>query len=66
MLNTVRAIVGQGKKIEFLEPVDISEGTEVLVTIIPTEEHRVWLKLSESCVNQIWDNDEDDTYEQLL
>ncbi len=66
MLNTIRAIVGRDKKIEFLEPVEIPDGTEVLVTIISEEEHDFWLKAGESSLAGIWNNAEDDVYGQLL
>jgi hypothetical protein len=64
MLNTVKAIVREGR-IELLEQLDIPEGTEVLVTI-PSDETEFWLKASESSLGSIWDNLEDDVYEQLL
>ena len=63
MLNTIRAIVREGK-IELLEDVDIPEGTEVLVT--PLVETEFWLKASESSLGSVWDNEEDDVYATLL
>ena len=63
-MNTVKAIVREGR-IELLEQLDIPEGTEVLVTI-PSDETEFWLKASESSLGSIWDNLEDDVYEQLL
>jgi Protein of unknown function DUF104. len=63
MLNTIRAVVREGK-IELLEEVEIPEGTEVLVT--PLIEDEFWLKASESSLNSIWDNSEDDVYAELL
>lgn len=62
-MNTVKAIVKEGK-IELIEQVDIPEGTEVLVTIL-SEDAGFWLSASESSLAQIWDNKEDDVYEQL-
>lgn len=62
MLNTIRAVVREGR-IELLEEVDIPEGTEVLVT--PLIETEFWLKASESSINSIWDNSEDDVYAEL-
>jgi predicted DNA-binding antitoxin AbrB/MazE fold protein len=64
MLNTVKAIVREGK-IELLEQVDIPEGTEVLVTIL-SDEAEFWLRAGESSLTSVWDNKEDDVYEQLL
>ena len=66
MLNTVRAVVRDNKKIELLEPVDVPAGTEVLVTILPGSDEAFWLKSSETALKKIWDNKEDDVYEQLL
>ena len=63
MLNTIRAVVREGK-IELLENVEIPEGTEVLVT--PLVESEFWLKASESSLNSVWDNEEDDVYATLL
>lgn len=64
MMNTVKAIVREGR-IELLEPVEIPEGTEVLVTIL-SDETEFWLGASGSSLAAVWDNEEDDVYEQLL
>ncbi len=64
MLNTVRAIVREGR-IELLEHVNLPEGVEVLVTIL-SEEEQFWMEASESSLGTIWNNVEDDIYEQLL
>ena len=64
MLNTVKAVVREGK-IELLEKVDLPEGAEVLVTIL-TDEEQFWIEASENSLSTIWDNKEDDIYEQLL
>jgi predicted DNA-binding antitoxin AbrB/MazE fold protein len=64
MMNTVKAIFKEGR-IELLEQVDIPEGTEVLVTILSDEEE-FWLRASEPSLASVWDNEEDDIYEQLL
>ena len=64
MMNTVKAIIREGR-VELLEEVDIPEGTEVLVTIL-SEEAEFWLRASESSLALVWDNAEDDVYEQLL
>ncbi|MCI0489800.1 MAG: antitoxin family protein [Blastocatellia bacterium] len=64
MSNTIKAVVREGK-IELLEPVDIPEGTEVLVTVL-SDDARFRLRASESSLGPIWDNGEDDIYERLL
>ncbi len=65
MLKTIWAIVNQGK-IELLEKVNIPEGTRVLITLLPDEEDDFWLNTSQSSIDSIWDNTEDDIYAQLL
>jgi hypothetical protein len=64
MLNTVRAIVKEGK-IELLEEMDIPEGTEVLVTPL-IDETDYWLKVSRPALDSVWDNVDDDVYSKLL
>jgi hypothetical protein len=64
MLNTVRAIVKEGK-IELLEEIDIPEGTEVLVTPL-IDETDYWLKVSRPALDRVWDNADDDVYAKLL
>jgi hypothetical protein len=65
MLSTVWAIVREGK-IELLEPVDLPEGTKMLVMLLPDDETQFWLHVSQSSLAPIWDNLEDDVYAQLL
>jgi len=64
MLNTIKAIMREGR-IELLEQVDIPEGAEVLVTVL-SDEADFWLRASESSLASVWDNEEDNIYEQLL
>lgn len=64
MLNTVRAIIRDGK-VELLERIDAPEGTELLVTIL-SDETQFWTGVSQVSLSSIWDNAEDDRYEQLL
>ncbi|PYU93166.1 MAG: hypothetical protein DMG08_10935 [Acidobacteria bacterium] len=65
MLNTVWAVVREGK-IEVLEPLDLPEGTRVLVTVLSEEDPQFWLNSSQSALDRVWDNNEDDVYAQLL
>jgi hypothetical protein len=65
MLNTVRAVVRKGK-IEFLEHVDLPEGAKVLVTLLPDDDSRFWLNASQTALDTVWGNPEDDVYAQLL
>lgn len=65
MLSTVRAIV-RDSKIELLEPIILPDGLQVLVTILSEDEQTFWQDASESALLQVWDNDEDDIYAELL
>ena len=65
MLNTVRAVVRKGK-IELLEQIDVADGTELLVTILPDDEPQFWLGCSQTALDRIWDNPEDNAYGELL
>ena len=64
MQERIRAVVNEGR-IEPLEKLDMPDGTEVLVTALSKGED-FWLKASESSLNAIWDNPEDDVYAELL
>ena len=61
---TIRAIVRHGK-IELLDDVEIPEGTEVVITPV-TDESEYWVNASESTLDSVWDNPEDDVYGELL
>ena len=64
MQERIRAVVNEGR-IEPLEKLDMPDGTEVLVTALSKGED-FWLKASESSLNAIWDNPEEDVYAELL
>jgi hypothetical protein len=63
-MQNIRAIV-RGGRIELLEEVKIPEGTEVLITPL-LDENNFWLNASESSLDSVWDNAEDDVYAELL
>ena len=65
VLTTIRAVVRDGK-IELLEPVSLHEGVQVLVTVLSDEEQSFWQDASSSSLKQVWDNDQDDIYAELL
>lgn len=65
MLQTFIAKVQQGK-IELLESVELPEGAEVIVTLLPNNEAEFWRQTSQVSLDKVWDNTEDDIYEQLL
>jgi predicted DNA-binding antitoxin AbrB/MazE fold protein len=64
MQERIRAVVNEGR-IEPLEKLEVPDGTEVLITILSTNDN-FWLKAGESSLNAIWDNPEDDVYAELL
>ncbi len=65
MLKTLWATVRQGK-IELLELSELPEGAKVLVTLLPDEEAEFWLQASQTSLDTVWNNTEDDVYAQLL
>jgi hypothetical protein len=65
MLSTLWATVRNGK-IELLEQTDLPEGSKLLVTLLPEDENHFWLHASQSSLDTIWRNVEDDVYAELL
>lgn len=65
MLKTHWATVRQGK-VELLEPAELPEGVRVLVTVLSDDETDFWLQASQTSLDAVWDNAEDDIYAQLL
>jgi predicted DNA-binding antitoxin AbrB/MazE fold protein len=65
MSKTLRAVIHEGR-IEPLEPVDLPEGSKVLVTLLRDEEAEFWAEVSQASLDAIWANSEDDVYAQLL
>ena len=66
MFNTLKAVVRENK-IELLEKVNIPEGTKVLVTLVTDiDEPQFWRNASQISLDAVWNNTEDDVYEQLL
>ena len=65
MLNTIEAIVQNGQIIP-LEDVEIPNGTKALVTLLAEEENEFRLSASESSLDEIWNNEDDDVYAELL
>jgi hypothetical protein len=65
MLKTLWATIHQGK-IELLESTELPEGIRVLVTLLPDDEAEFWLEASQTSLDAVWDNNEDDVYVKLL
>lgn len=55
----------QEGKIELLEPVDFPQGADLLVTLLEDND-QFWVQASQPALDQVWDNDEDEVYAQLL
>ncbi len=65
MLTTLWATVRNGK-IELLDLTELPEGTKAIVTLIPDDETDFWSQSSQTSLDTIWDNAEDEVYAQLL
>ena len=66
MLQTVWAVIHDGK-IEPLEGIAFPEGAKVIVTLLPDEdEPPFWLAVSETSLNEVWENTGDERYAELL
>ncbi len=65
MLTTLWGTVRNGK-IEILESTTLPEGTTVLVTLLPDPEAEFWHQASQTALDSIWNNTEDDSYAELL
>jgi hypothetical protein len=65
MLTTLWATVRNGK-IELLDLTELPEGTKAIVTLLPDDETDFWLQSSQTSLDAIWDNAEDEVYAQLL
>ena len=65
MTTTVDAIYEHGKLV-LPRPLSLPEKSRVRVTIESDPERGAWLKLSEESLTKVWDNDADDTFNQLV
>jgi hypothetical protein len=62
----VRGVVHNGK-VELPENAGLEEGTTVLVTALSGEmDDEFWMRVSQSSLDAIWNNEEDDVYADLL
>jgi len=65
MTTTVEAIYEHGKLL-LPEPLALPEKAHVRVTIESDVEREAWLKLSETSLKRVWDNEADDVFNELL
>jgi len=67
MMRTVKAIVDKDGQIKLMEPVELHESQELLVTLLETEEDEQFVNgvpvtalLSEPSLREYWDRPEED------
>jgi len=66
MTTTIEAIYENGRLV-LPRPLSLPEHAHVRVTIETTDTDReAWLKLSEDSLTQVWANDADDVFNELL
>ena len=66
MTTTLEAIYQDGKLV-LSHPLPLPEKSHVRVTIDTGDSEReAWLKLSEQSLMKVWDNSEDDIFNELL
>ncbi|MGD9561095.1 MAG: antitoxin family protein [Pyrinomonadaceae bacterium] len=64
-MNTIEAVVKNGYIVP-LGSVRLEEGEKVLVTLSNSYDEDFWIAAGESTLDEIWDNEEDDVYAELL
>lgn len=64
-MNTVEAIVKNGQIVPLVD-IELEEGAKVFVTLAGDDDREFWLLASEESLNEIWDNEDDDIYAELL
>ena len=65
MLRSLWATVQDGR-IQPLEPVDLPEGARLVLTVLGDDDEAFWTVASQSSLDAIWGNTEDDVYARLL
>jgi hypothetical protein len=70
MSDSLWAVVRDGR-IELLEPADLPDGAKLRVTVVTDavenrEDGQFWAGASQSSLDSVWNNDEDDVYAELL
>lgn len=64
MQGKFRAIVNDGR-IEPLEELDVPDGTQLLITVV-SNGNDFWIGASQTSLDAVWNNPEDDIYGELL
>jgi predicted DNA-binding antitoxin AbrB/MazE fold protein len=63
--KTIEAIYENGKLV-LQQPLPIAEHSHVRVTVEMDTDREAWLKLSEQSLTKVWDNPDDDVFNELL
>lgn len=61
----LRAVVHEGQ-IQPVEPLDLPEGTQLVIMCIDDDDSAFWKAASAPSLADAWDNPEDDVYAELL
>ncbi len=64
-MQVIEAVIKNGQIVP-VSDVDLEEGSRVLVTLSNGDSRDFWLVATERSLKDIWDNDEDDVYAELL
>lgn len=65
-MTTVWGVIREGK-VELPSELSLADGDRVLVTALSTDDDAAfWMRASESSLDAIWNNSQDDIYAQLL
>jgi hypothetical protein len=67
MVTSIVGVVRDGR-IELPGQMELPEGARVLVTLLAGDEDdsRFWIQASQTSVDKVWENTEDDIYARLL
>ncbi len=64
-MQVIEAVIKNGQIVP-VGDVDLEEGSRVLVTLSNCDNRGFWLAATEQSLKEIWNNDEDDVYAELL
>jgi predicted DNA-binding antitoxin AbrB/MazE fold protein len=65
MYQTLSAEMRNGR-IKLLDKAKIPEGARMLVTVIQEDDGQFWQNVSQTSLENIWANTDDDIYEKLI
>ncbi len=65
MYSSINGVFYNGS-VNILENIKIPEGSKLIITIIDDNEKEFWVSASNENLKDIWNNPQDDIYEELL